>query len=70
MKKDIYHDIINEVSNKIAKKIITEEKNLAQRATVIDKDIKDIVQEIGLETTQKVLKDTRDKIVLKKKPME
>jgi len=26
MKKDIYHDIINEVSNKIAKKIITEEK--------------------------------------------
>jgi len=37
---------------------------------MIDKDIKDIVQEIGLETTQKVLEDTRDKIVSKKKPME
>ncbi len=50
--------------------MIDEEKYLAQRATVIDKDIKDIVQEIGLLTTQKVLEDTRDKVVSKKKPLE
>ena len=50
--------------------MIDEENNLVKRATVIDKDIKDIVQEIGLLTTLKVLEDTRDKVVSKKKPME
>jgi len=70
IQKEIYQQIITEVSDKIAQKIIDEETYLVQRATMIDKDIKDIVQEIGLETTQKVLEDTRDKIVSKKKPME
>jgi len=65
-KKEIYQEIITEVSDKIAKKIIDEEKYLVQRATLIDKDIKDIVQEIGLQTTQKVLEDTRDKVISKK----
>jgi len=67
VKNEIYLEIIAEVSDKIANKIIDEEKFLAQRATMIDKDIKDIVQEIGLLTTQRVLEDTRDKIVSKKK---
>jgi len=69
LKKDIYHDIISQVSDKIAKKIMDEEECLPQRATTIDKDIKDLVQEVGLKTTQKVLENTRDKIVLKKKPL-
>ncbi len=69
-KNEIYKEIIAEASDKIAKKMIDEEKYLAQRATVIDKDIKDIVQEIGLLSTQKVLEDTRDKVVSKKKLME
>jgi hypothetical protein len=67
LKKGKYQDIITQVSEQIAKKIIAEEKYLAQRATVIDKDIQDIVQEVGRQTTQKVLEETRDKIVLKKK---
>ncbi|HHE65586.1 MAG TPA: hypothetical protein ENL09_06135 [Bacteroidetes bacterium] len=61
--KEIYLEIISEVSDRISKKIIDEESSLVQRATVIDKDIKDIVQEIGLLTTQKVLEKTRDKVV-------
>jgi len=66
MEKDCYQEIIAEVSKKLAKKFISEEKNLAQRATLIDGDIADIVQEIGEKTTKKVLENTRDKIVVKK----
>jgi hypothetical protein len=66
MKKNIYQEIINEVSEKISNKIIGEEKNLTQRAILIDKDISEIVQEIGLKTTKKVLENTRDEIVKKK----
>jgi len=68
--KEIYLEIISEVSDRISKKIIDEESSLVQRATVIDKDIKDIVQEIGLLTTLKVLEKTRDKVVSKKKLKE
>jgi len=70
MNKDIYKEIISEVSDKISQKIIDEEKNLAQRATIIDKDIQEIVQDVGLQTTQKVLENTRDEIVIKKKLKE
>ena len=62
-KNEIYEEIIAEVSDKLSEKIIGTEINLAKRATVIDKDIKEIVQEIGLLTTLKVLEDTCDKIV-------
>ena len=62
-KNDIYEEIIAEVSDKLSQKIIGVENNLAKRATVIDKDIKEIVQEIGLLTTQKILEDTCDKVV-------
>ena len=66
MEKNCYQEIIDEVSKKLAQKIISDEKNLARRATLIDKDIAGIVQEIGLQTTKKVMEDTRDKIVEKK----
>ena len=66
MEKDCYQEIIAEVSKKLAQKISSEEKNLARRATLIDRDIADIVKDIGLETTQKVLENTRDKLIVKK----
>ena len=67
MEKDCYREIIEEVSKKLSKKIISEEKDLVQRATLIDQDIAEIVQDIGLKTTEKVLNDTRDKDIEKKK---
>ena len=70
MEKDCYQEIIAEVSKKLAQKIISEETNLVQRATLIDQDIAGIVQNIGLETTKKVLKNTRDKVVAKKNDKE
>ena len=70
MEKKCYQEIIDEVSKNLAQKIISEEKDLARRATLIDKDISDIVQEIGLQTTKKVIEDTRDKIVEKKTPKD
>jgi len=66
MEKDCYQEIISEVSKKLAKKFSSEETNLAQRATLLDGDIAEIVQDIGLETTKKVLENTRDKIIEKK----
>jgi hypothetical protein len=70
MEKNCYQEIIDEVSKKLAQKIISDEKILARRATLIDKDIAGIVQEIGLQTTKKVMEDTRDKIVEKKTPKD
>lgn len=67
MEKDCYQEIIAEVSKKLSQKFISEEKDLAKRATLIDKDIADIVQDIGLQTTKKVLENTRDEIIVKKK---
>lgn len=68
MEKGCYQEIINEVSKKLAEKFIFEEKDLARRATLIDNDIADIVQDIGLQTTKQVIENTRDKIVEKKTP--
>jgi len=53
--KDCYQEIINKVSKKLADKITSEEKDLASRATLIDRDIADIVQDIGLKTCKQVL---------------
>ena len=66
MEKDCYQEIIDEVSKKLSQKITAEEKDLAPRATLIDKDIAEIVQDIGLQTTKRVLENTRDKIIAKK----
>ena len=49
MEKDCYKDIIEEVSKKLAEKVCSEEKGLAGRATMIDQDVQDLVQEIGLK---------------------
>lgn len=70
MEKDCYQEIIAEVSKKLSKKIISEEKDLAKRATLIDQDIAEVVQDIGLKTTESVLKSTRDEIIAKKNEKE
>ena len=67
MEKDCYQEIIDEVSKNLADKITSKEKDLARRATLIDMDIADIVQDIGLKTCKQVLEKTRDPIVGKKK---
>ena len=66
MEKDCYQEIIAEVSKKLSQKFVSEEKDLDKRATLIDKDIAEIVQDIGLQTTKKVLENTRDQIIVKK----
>jgi len=66
MEKDCYQEIIDEVSKKLADKISSEEKDLAHRATLIDGDIADIVQDVGLKTCKQVLEKARDRIVEKK----
>ncbi|MCD4811420.1 hypothetical protein K8R14_02310 [bacterium] len=53
MEKNCYQEIIAEVSKKLAQKITAEEKDLAPIAMLIDKDIAEIVQDIGLQTTKK-----------------
>jgi len=70
MEKSCYQEIIDEVSKKLASKILSEEKNLTRRATLIDMDIADIVQDIGLKTCNQVLEKMRDQIVEKKKKMD
>lgn len=70
MEKGCYQTIIEEVSDKISAKILTEENNLAEKARLIDMDISEIVREIGLQATEKVLKNTRDNMVEKKRKMD
>ena len=66
MEKDCYKEIIEEVSKKLADKFCSEEKGLAARATMIDQDVQDLVQNIGLKATKNILEVTRDEIVAKK----
>jgi hypothetical protein len=66
MEKSCYQEIIDEISKKLADKISLEEKNLVRRATSIDGDIADIVQDIGLKTCKRVLEKSRDQLAEKK----
>lgn len=67
MEKNCYEDIINEVSKKLADKVIGTEQELIKRAPMIDSDINDIIQEVGQQTCKMVLEQTRDQIVKKKR---
>jgi hypothetical protein len=66
MEKICYKEIIEEVSKKLADKVMGNEQELIKRAPMIDADILDIVQEIGRQTCKRVLEETRDQIVEKK----
>lgn len=66
MDKSEYQKIIEEVSQKLSKEILSKEENLAQRATTIDGDIAGILKNIGMETWKKIIDETRDEIIKKK----
>lgn len=70
MEKECYSVIIEEVSKKLADKVCSEEEELAARATMIDKDVQSLVQEIGLKATKNILESTRDEVVSKKNPKD
>ena len=61
MKND-YHEIITAVSTQVAKTFLSQEDNLAARATLLDADIAEITRQIGVETTKIVLEHVRDDI--------
>lgn len=67
MDKSCYNEIIEEVSKKLADKVMGTEEDLVKRAPMIDGDIHDIVQEVGRQTSKRVLEQTKEQIVEKKK---
>ena len=66
MDKKDYEKIIQAMSEELSERIVSEEQDLAKRARLIDQDVAEIVREVGLQTTKKVLEKTRDRLVLKK----
>ena len=70
MKKDVYEDLVKEISKKLSEKILQEEGDLTRRIKTIDADIAEIVREVGLRTSKLVIEKTRDETVAKKKPKD
>jgi hypothetical protein len=50
MEKTCYQEIVDEISKKLADKILSEEKNLVRRATSIDGDIADIFGRVQIRS--------------------
>ncbi len=67
MKKDEYEDLLEEISDSLAKKFIETENDLAKRALHLDKDISDKLRTLGQKAAKKILEKVRDEIVVKKK---
>ena len=61
-----YKELISKISNEIALEFLKKEENLSSRALLLDADIARIVMQIGLETTEIVLEETRDSLCKKK----
>ena len=70
MRKDVYEDLVKEISKKLSEKILQEEGDLTGRIKTIDADIAVIVREVGLRTSKLVIEKTRDEKVAKKKPKD
>lgn len=66
MKKDDYEDLIEEMSEQLAQKILETEDVLEKRALDIDGDIADKLQSVGQKASKKVLEKVRDDLVEKK----
>lgn len=67
MKKDEYEDLLEEMSEQLAKKFFETENDLANRALYLDKDISDKLRTLGQKATKKILEKVRDEIVVEKK---
>ncbi len=59
--------LITELSEKLSQNILKEEDNLVSRARFIDGDVADILQEVGRQTSQKILEETCQNLIDKKK---
>ena len=70
MKKDDYEDLIEEMSEQLAQKILEKEDGLENRALQIDGDIARKLQSVGQKTSKKVLEKVRDNLVEKKSPKD
>ena len=68
MKKDAYEELIAEISNQLAEKILMEEGDLTRRVKIIDGEIAVLLRDVGLRTSKQVLQKTCDEKVVKKKP--
>ena len=68
MKKDAYEELIAEISNQLAGKILMEEGDLTRRVKTIDGEIAVLLRDVGLRTSKQVLQKTCDEKVVKKKP--
>jgi len=68
MKKDAYEELIAEISNQLAEKILMEEGDLTRRVKTIDGEIAVLLRDVGLRTSKQVLQKTCDEKVVKKKP--
>jgi hypothetical protein len=68
MKKDAYEELIAEISNQLAEKILMEEGDLTRRVKTIDGEIAVLLRDVGLRTSKQVLQKTCDERVVKKKP--
>ena len=66
MKKDAYEDLIAEISNQLAEKILMEEGDLTRRVKTIDGEIAVLLRDVGLRTSKQVLQKTCDEKVVKK----
>jgi len=68
MDKNRYDEIISILSKKLANEILNNEKELDKRALLLDADIAEITQKIGLETVQKIYESILEEhVALKKK---
>jgi hypothetical protein len=68
MKKEDYEDLLEEMSEQLAERIMEKEDDLAKRALQLDGDIAEQLRTLGQKASEKVLGKIRDELVKKKKP--
>lgn len=62
-----YEELVSLVSRQVADKFLREEKNISGRALLVDGDIAEITQRIGLEATKIIYEEVMKEHVGKKK---
>ena len=63
-----YEALISRVSQEIAERFLSLEKNIPQRALFVDADISELTRQIGVETTKRVYEKVLTQEVRQKKP--
>jgi C4-dicarboxylate-specific signal transduction histidine kinase len=70
MKKEDYEDLLEEMSEQLAERIMEKEENLAKRALQLDGDIAKQLRTLGQKASEKILGKIRDELVEKKSPKD